>query len=105
MLSVLLVILTTSQVWILNKFLIPYRRSAKQDWQVYLVQPDIFANPYGFGGDLYFRIYEISWLVKQVNYTTKQYYELENMTVGTYYLSRDSDGVIVPPSMTVSVFA
>jgi len=106
MLSVLLVILTTLQVKILNSYIIPYQRSAKEDWQAYLVQPDIFANPYGFGeAARYFRIYEINWLVKQIDFTTKQYYDVENSTVGTYYLSRDSEGVVVPPTMTVNRYA
>jgi len=105
MLSVLLVILTTAQIYILNKYIIPYQRSAKQDWQVYFVQPDIFSNRYGFGDDLSFRIYEINWLLKQIEYTTKQYYYVENRTVGTYRLPRDSEGVVAPPRMTLNVFA
>jgi len=103
-LSVILVILSTSQVKILNNYIIPYQRAAKEDWQSYLVLPDIYQNNYGFGDDLSFRIYEISWLIKQLEYTTQQYYDIENITVGTYSLLKEN-AVVVPPRMTMNVFA
>merc|ERR1719397_936603 len=102
--SFLLVVLTSCQVCSLNTYIIPYRRAAKQNWQLYLVEPDIYADPYGVGDDLSFRIYEISWLVNQVEYSVQQYYKIENKTVGNFIMPRYANGEIIPPLLTVELF-
>jgi len=102
--SLLLVILTSYQVITLNKYIIPYTRASKQNWQVYLVEPDIYANPHGFGDDLTFRIYEIGTLVSQVEYSVQQYYRVENKTVGNFIMLRYPNGEIIPPLLTVDIF-
>lgn len=104
LMSFLLVVLTTCQVWSLNRYIIPYKRAAKQNWQVYLVEPDIYAEPYGYGVDLMFRIYEISWLVKQVEYSVQQYYKLENKAVGNFIMPRYPNDEIIPPLLTMQVY-
>jgi len=105
MMSFLLVVLTTWQVCSLNTYLIPYKRATKQNWQQYLVEPDIYAEPHGFGVDLVFRIYEISWLVKQVGYTVEQYYKLENEAVGNFIMPRyPNTNEIIPPLLTIEVY-
>jgi len=102
--SLILVVLTSLQVWTLNRYIIPYTRASKQNWQVYLVEPDIYANPHGFGDDLSFRIYEISTLVSQVEYSIEQYYIVENKTVGNFIVRRYANGDILPPLLTVEIF-
>merc|ERR1719397_123182 len=47
--SFILVILTSCQVWSLNTYIIPYTRAAKQNWQVYLVEPGISDYRDGLG--------------------------------------------------------
>merc|ERR1719320_713420 len=102
--SFLLVVLTSYQVLCLNKYIIPYTRAAKQNWEEYLVEPDLYADPYGIGDDLLYRIYEISWLVNQVEYSVQQYYKIENETVGNFIMPRYANGEIIPPLMTIQVF-
>lgn len=102
--SFLLVVLTTSQVWSLNRFIMPYLRASKEDWPVYVVEPDIYADPYEVGGETTFQIYEISWLVKQVKYSVQQYYNIENGMVGNFEMPRYPNGEFIPPLLTVEVF-
>jgi len=98
----LLIIATTTQIFLINAFVTPYYRSQVQNWQSYLALETLERDE--TFSIIEYWIFKISDLREQVKYTTTQYYALNTTSVEDYKYFMNDTNSIRPVSCEVKFY-
>eukprot|EP00494_Astrolonche_serrata_P029805 UN30072 len=101
-LNILLIIASTTQIYLINTYITPFYRSQIENWQEYLSLDDLDYDD-RFSTNVYW-IYRTDKFVDSMNYTLIQYQNLNSTSVRTYEYFLNETGQIEPVTCKIKYY-